>query len=319
MVELGYWLSSEEHAPADLVRNARRAEEVGFPFALISDHFHPWIDRQGHAPFVWAVLGGIAQATSRLRLGTAVTCPTMRIHPAIIAQAGATAAALLPDRFFLGLGAGESLNEHILGEQWPEPSVRREMLEEAIDVIRMLWQGGKRSHYGEHFTVQEARIYDLPERLPPVVVAASGRRSAETAGRLGDGAMSNAPSAEMVRWFEAAGGAGKPCYGQIHVCWAQDEAEARRRAFEYWPLAGLTGGLFSELRLPSLVEEAAALVREADVTEAVVCGPDPEPYAAAIDEFAKAGFDHVGIHQIGPDQEGFFRFCEREILPRFHR
>ena len=170
--EIGYALSSEEHAPADLVRYARLAEERGFTYALISDHFHPWTDRQGQSPFVWSVIGAIAEATERLRLGTGVTCPTIRIHPAIIAQAAATAAALMPGRFFLGVGTGENLNEHILGDRWPEGRVRLEMLEEAIEVIRLLWQGGYQSHHGTHYTVEQARLYTLPDEPPPIMVAA---------------------------------------------------------------------------------------------------------------------------------------------------
>ena len=180
MTEIGYALSSEEHRPSDLARNARRAEEAGFSFALISDHFHPWVDRQGHSPFVWSVIGGIAQTTERLRLGTGVTCPTMRIHPAIIAHAAATAADMMPGRFFLGVGTGENLNEHVLGDHWPPADVRREMLEEAVDVIRLLWQGGVQSHYGDYYTVENARLYTLPDELPPIVLAASGTKAASS-------------------------------------------------------------------------------------------------------------------------------------------
>src|SRR5881227_3193228 len=176
--EIGYALSSEEHGPRELVAQARRAEEVDFAFALISDHFHPWTDRQGQSAFVWSVIGGIAQATSRLRLGTGVTCPTIRIHPAIVAQAAATAAAMMPGRFFLGVGSGENLNEHILGDRWPFPDERIEMLEEAIEVIRQLWEGGYQTHRGRHYRVEKARIYTLPEELPPIAVAAAGRTAA---------------------------------------------------------------------------------------------------------------------------------------------
>src|SRR5919108_495182 len=173
MVELGYALSSEEHAPNDLVRYAQRAEEVGFAFALISDHFHPWLDQQGESPFVWGVIGAIAEATERLVLGTGVTCPTMRMHPALVAQAAATSAALMPERFFLGVGTGENLNEHILGERWPNADERLEMLEEAIELIRELWQGELVSWRGRYFTVDRARVYTLPEEPPPIAVAAA--------------------------------------------------------------------------------------------------------------------------------------------------
>jgi G6PDH family F420-dependent oxidoreductase len=316
MFEIGYALSSEEHTPNDLVRNARRAEETGFTFALISDHYHPWIDRQGHSSFVWSVIGAIAQATQRLVLGTGVTCPTMRIHPAIIAQAAATSAALMPGRFFLGVGTGENLNEHILGDRWPTHDMRQEMLEEAVELIRRLWEGDTLTYRGVHYTVENARIYTLPEQLPPILVAASGPRAAETAGRIGDGFITTAPEADLLKQFAAGGGSGKPSYGQLSVCWAQDEATARRIAYEYWPTAAVKGELNQELPTPAHFEQAAKMVREEDVAEAIICGPDPERHIAGVKEFVDAGYDHVYLHQIGPDQEGFFRFYEHEVLPK---
>jgi coenzyme F420-dependent glucose-6-phosphate dehydrogenase len=316
MTELGYAMSSEEHAPNDLVRHAAMAEEAGFTFALISDHFHPWVDRQGHSPFVWSVIGGISQATSRLRLGTGVTCPTIRIHPAIIAQAAATSAAMMPGRFFLGLGTGENLNEHILGDKWPPYDVRSEMFEEAIDVVRLLWEGGTKSHYGDYYVVENARIYTLPDPLPEIHIAAAGPKSAEMAGRIGDGFIGTAPDAEVIRAFEAAGGAGKPKYGQLTVCYAEDEAAARRTAFELWPIAGLKGELSQELPTPAHFEQAAQMVTEEQIGEAVVCGPDPDRHLAKIREYADAGYTHIYVHQIGPDQAGFIDLYRREILPR---
>jgi coenzyme F420-dependent glucose-6-phosphate dehydrogenase len=316
MLEIGYALSSEEHAPNDLIRYARRAEEGGFAFALISDHYHPWIDHQGHSPFVWSVIGGIAHATQRLVIGTGVTCPTMRIHPAIIAQAAATSAAMMPGRFFLGVGTGENLNEHILGDRWPPHDVRLEMLEEAVEIIRLLWEGGTQTYRGLYYVVENARIYTLPDQLPPILVAASGPHAAEAAGRIGEGLITTAPAAELLKQFEAGGGAGKPRYGQLTVCWAQDEATARRLAVEYWPTAAVRGELTQELPTPAHFEQAAQMVDEADVAQAIICGPDPERHIAGVKEFVEAGYDHVYIHQIGPDQEGFFRFYEREILPK---
>ncbi len=316
MIELGYWLSSEEHSAADLVRFARRAEEVGFPFALISDHYHPWLDRQGHSPYAWTAIGAIAQATERLRLGTAVTCPLIRYHPAIVAQAAATAATLLPGRFFLGVGTGENLNEHILGTHFPPPAVRREMLEEAIAVIRALWRGDTTSHRGRFFTVEDARIYERPASPPPIFVAAGGQHSAALAGRVGDGLIGVVPDARLVERFQASGGQGKPRCGQLHVCWAADEAEARRTALRYWPMAGMKGALLSELRRPAYVEAAAEPVDEQAIAHAVPCGPDPAAHLDGIRRFAAAGFDHLSVHQIGPDQEGFFRFYAHEVLPR---
>ena len=275
MVDLGYKPSSEEFGPRDLVRFAQRAEEVGFTFAAISDHYHPWTNRQGQSPFVWSVNGAIAQATQRLRLGTAVTCPTTRTHPAIIAQAAATTAALMPGRFFLGLGSGENLNEHILGDHWPPTEIRQARLEEAVEVIRLLWQGGLQSHHGRYYTVHNARLYTLPDEPPPLFIAASGPSAAELAGRIGDGLMGIAPDAELIEKFVEAGGSGKPRYAEVTVCWAADEATARRTAHEWWPIAALSGSLYAELSLPSHFEGATSMVREEDLLPAVVCDRTP--------------------------------------------
>jgi coenzyme F420-dependent glucose-6-phosphate dehydrogenase len=316
MTEIGYALSSEEHPPGDLVRFAQRAEQVGFTFAAISDHYHQWVDQQGQAPFVWSVLGGIAQATTTLNLGTGVTCPTMRIHPAIIAQAAATVTAMMPGRFFLGVGSGENLNEHILGDHWPPAPVRQDMLREAIAVIRQLWEGGYQSFDGDFYTVENARLYSLPEEPPGIVVAAGGPSAATLAGEAGDGIWAVAPKSELLDTYRQAGGSG-PRYGQVKVCWAPDEDEARKTAYEWWPNAGIGGELSQELPLPRHFEQASKLVSPDDLDEKIVLGPDPDRYVEAVKAFADAGFDHVYIHQIGPDQEGFFDFFERELASRF--
>ena len=314
MTAIGYALSSEEHTATDLVRHARRAEEAGFSFAVISDHYHPWIDRQGQSPFVWGVLGAIAEATERLRVGTGVTCPTVRIHPAIIAQASATAAALMPGRFFLGLGTGERLNEHILGAPWPEYEVRAEMLAEAVEVIRELWKGAVTSHRGRHYTVDSARIYTLPDPLPPIYMAAGGPRAAQEAARLGDGLISTAPDKEVLDGYGKAGGTG-PRIGQVTICWARTEAEARRTALEWWPTVALHGEVSQELASPAHFEELSKSVTEDQVAELVPCGPDVERHVEKITEYLDAGFDQVYIHQVGPDQAGFIKFAEGELLP----
>jgi G6PDH family F420-dependent oxidoreductase len=319
MAEIGYALSSEEHNPRDLVSYARQAEEVGFTFALISDHYHPWIERQGQSPFVWSVLGGIAQVTEKLRLGTGVTCPTIRIHPAIIAQAAATAATMMPGRFFLGVGTGENLNEHILGEGWPAYDVRLAMLEEAVEVIRLMWEGESVSYWGDFYVVEDARIFTRPDESIPIMVAASGDKSIEAAAQIGDGLISLAPKAEVINRFEAAGGDGKPRYGQLTVCWAESEAEARRIAHQQWPNTGLAGQLNQELRTVEHFEQAVKMVSEEDVAQKIVCGPDPQRHHDGIQKFFDAGYDYVYVHQVGPNQEGFFRFYEREILPQFSR
>jgi G6PDH family F420-dependent oxidoreductase len=315
-LELGYALSSEEHEPATLVRNARLAEEAGFDFLMISDHYHPWIDAQGHSPFVWSVLGAIAQATERIPVGTGVTCPTVRIHPAIIAQASATIAALMPGRFRLGVGTGEALNEHILGDDWPEWEIRAEMLEEAVEVIRDLWTGDNISHYGPAFTVVNARIYDPPPEVVPVIVAAGGPRAAELAGRIGDSLCATAPDRELVDTFRSSGGDGKPAYGQLTVCWDEDEAAARRTVKAIWPTAAIHGEASQELPLPRHFEQLAEGVTEDQLAEQIVCGPDADRHVEAIEAFVDAGFDHVYVHQVGPDQAGFIRAYRESVLPR---
>jgi coenzyme F420-dependent glucose-6-phosphate dehydrogenase len=317
VARLGYTLSCEEFDAPILAAQAERAEAAGFAFAGISDHFHPWVDAQGESPFVWGVLGAIAERTERLELLTGVTCPTQRMHPAIVAQAAATAASLLPGRFSLGVGTGENLNEHVVGRRWPPTKERQERLEEAIEVIRELWEGELTSHRGKHFRVENARLYSLPEELPPLLVAVAGESSVEMAGRLGDGIIGTSPVAESVEQFERQGGKGKPVYGQLHVCWGEDEAAAQKLALEHWPNAAISGGYSLELTMPAHYEEAAELVREEDIAESVVCGPDPERHRAAIQEYVDAGYGNVYVHQVGDDQEGFFDFYEREVLPSF--
>ena len=315
MTKIGYALSSEEHGPGDLVAYARRAEEAGFDFLMISDHFHPWIDRQGHSPFVWSVLGGIARETERIPIGTGVTCPTIRIHPAIVAQAAATTAAMMPGRFWLGLGTGENLNEHVIGEGWPAPDERLDMLEEAIDVIRDLWTGESVTHRGPFYTVEGARIYTRPEEPPPIFVAAKGERAIQVAAR-NDGLISTVPDADVLQRFDKAGGEGKPKLGMLHVCWAKSEAEAKRTAREWWPNSAMPGELGVELPLPRHFEQAAELLGEDDVCRELTCGPDPEKHAEALRAYIDAGYDHVYVHQIGPDQTGFFDVYERDVLPK---
>ena len=315
MTEFGYWLSSEEHQPLQLVRNAARAEELGFSFAMISDHFHPWTDAQGSSPFVWSVLGGIAEATERIELATGVTCPLIRTHPAIVAHAAATVGALAPGRFTLGLGTGESLNEHVLGDRWPAPDERIELLEEAIEVIRLLWRGGEQTHRGKHYTVDHARLYTLPREPIPLAVAAAKPKAAELAGRVGGGLVSTEPSEETVAQYEGAGGDG-PRYGQVRICWADDEKEAKRTVFELWRHSGLGGTMNQELPRPSDFESVAESVTLEMATEGVPCGPDPAPVLEELEKWQKAGFDRIALHQVGPDQEGFFRFWEQELQPK---
>lgn len=317
MVEFGYKLSSEEFGPLDLVRNARMAEDAGFTFAMISDHYHPWIDKQGQSSFVWCSIGGISQSTKSLKLLTGVTCPTTRIHPAIIAQAAATATAMMPDRFMLGVGTGERLNEHILGDHWPPAPIRLEMLEEAVDLIRLLWQGGMHDYHGVFYNMENARIYTLPKEPPPILVATSGGMSAETAGRIGDGLITNGANKEIMEVFKASGGEGKPCYGETAVCWAESEAEARRIAYEQWPITINPGSLNQELSVPAHYEQLAKMVNEKDVARKIICGPDPGKHIDNLRKYIDAGFDHICIHQIGGKQKEFVEFYTKKILPEF--
>jgi G6PDH family F420-dependent oxidoreductase len=314
--ELGFALSSEDHPPNELVRQAALAERAGFTFCLISDHYHPWVNAQGHSPFVWTTLGGIAQATETIRVGTGVTCPTIRIHPAIVAQAAATVATMMPGRFFLGVGSGENLNEHVLGDRWPLPDERLEMLEEAVEVMRLLWQGGEQTHRGKHYTVDHARVYDVPDKGVELYVAATAPKAAELAGRIGDGFISTAPEKEYVQRFESAGGEGKQKLGMMHCAYDADAKQGLARATKLWPNLAMKGPLGQELATPSDFEEAAAMIEEKDVAETTPCGPDPEPYLELIRKYDEAGFTHVYIHQIGDNQDEFAEFARRELMPK---
>jgi G6PDH family F420-dependent oxidoreductase len=316
-MKIGYFLSCEEYTPAELLDQARAAEATGFHGLWISDHYHPWNDEQGQSAFVWAVIGALSEATSRLPVTTAVTCPTMRIHPAVIAQAAATAATMLPGRFLLGVGSGEALNEAILGEAWPEADVRLEMLEEAIELMRRLWSGSTTSHEGKHYRVQHARIYTLPERPPPILVSGFGPKSVDLAGRVGDGYCITMPDADLIARFHASGGEGKPVQAGMKVCYRRDEADARRTAHRIWPNEQLPGELAQVLATPEHFEQASTLVSEEMIAEAVPCGPDLDRHLAAIQEFADAGVDELYIQQIGGGYEDFFEAYAREVLPRF--
>jgi coenzyme F420-dependent glucose-6-phosphate dehydrogenase len=315
MPDLGYAFSSEEHTPNELVRHARLAEEAGFTWGLISDHFHPWHDAQGESPFVWSVLGGIAQATERFRIGTGVTCPLIRIHPAIVAQAAATSAAMLgPGRFFLGVGTGENLNEHVTGVGWPAPDERVSMLAEAIEVMRELWKGEYTTIRGDWFEVDGARIYTLPEEPIELYVAAGAQRIAQLAGEAGDGLIAVEPDEQVVQEFDGAGGAAKPKIGMLHGCWAERREDALETALEVWPQSGLKGPLNQDLRLPADFMAAAEIVEPKHIEEAMPLGPDPEPWLEQIRAFEQAGFTHVYTHQVGPDQEGFLRWAKEHLL-----
>jgi G6PDH family F420-dependent oxidoreductase len=315
-MKIGYFLSSEEWGPADLVGLAVKAKHAGFDHLWISDHYHPWNEEQGHSPFVWSAIGAIARAAEGVTVTTAVTCPTVRIHPAVIAQAAATSSLLLDGRFRLGVGSGEALNEHIFGDPWPEADERLEMLEEAIDVIRKLWQGGAQSHRGRHYRVEHARIYDLPETPPPVLVSAFGRKALELAARIGDGFMTVGPDEESVRFFRERARDGTQVQGGLKVCWGADQDEAVRTAHRLWPNDALPGELAQVLPTPEHFEQASELVTEEMVADQVPCGPDVDRHVEMVEAYARAGFDELYIQQIGPEQDAFFEAYRDEVLPR---
>jgi G6PDH family F420-dependent oxidoreductase len=313
MTRFGYFLSSEENDPRELVRQARLAQEAGFDGLWISDHFHPWLDEQGNSGFVWSVIGAISQACS-LPVTTAVTCPLSRIHPAIVAQAAATSALLTGGRFTLGVGTGEALNEHILGAPWPSADDRLDMLDEAVHVIRELLSGRQVSHDGEYYTVQTARLYSVPDVPPPVYVSGFGEKAVKLAARIGDGFMSVEPNADFVRLYRESGGGDRPVQGGLKVCWGPDEAAARTTMHRLWPTDVIPGEAVQLLPLPRHFGQLAEMVTE-DMISAP-CGPDPAVHAAGVQAYVDAGFDEVYIGQVGPDVDGFFEFYAREVLPR---
>jgi G6PDH family F420-dependent oxidoreductase len=316
VAELGLFLSGEEHGPRKLLAQARAGEEAGFASILISDHFHPWLDRQGESPFVWSVIAAIG-ATTKLRVTTGVTCPTVRIHPAIVAHAAATSQLLLDGRFVLGVGTGEALNEHVLGNRWPPVATRLDMLEEAIAVMRELWSGGLVTHHGKHYTVENARIYSLPPAPPRVLVSSFGPESLALAARVGDGLVTTAPDAEAIKSYREQGGRG-PAIAAVKLCWDEDEGRARKLAHALWPTECLSGQLNQELPMPAHFRQAASTVTEEMVAEQVACGPDPDRHAESIQKYLDAGFDEVYVNQIGSEWGRFLEFFNREVRPKLN-
>ncbi len=310
-MEFGLALSSEEHGPRELLSFAEAAEPAGFRSVMISDHYHPWLEEQGQSPFVWSVIGAIA-ATTNLRVTTGVTCPTIRTHPAVVAQAAATCAAMMPGRFRLGVGSGENLNEHILGNAWPPVRVRLEMLEEAVTIMRRLWEGDIVSAHMQHYTVENARVYTLPEVPPPVLVSAFGPKAMDVAARIGEGFITTKPDGDAVKRYRELGGRG-PTVAAIKVCWAASREEGVRTAHRLWRTEALPGQLAQELPIPRHFTQAAELVSEEQVAQSIPCGPDPAVHVKAIKRYVEAGFDELYINQIGKDQQGFLRFFEREV------
>lgn len=312
MSRYGYFLSSEEYDPQELVRQAKLAEEAGFEALWISDHFHPWLDEQGQSGFVWSVIGAVSQATS-LPITTAVTCPLLRQHPAIVAQATATSALLTGNRFALGVGTGEALNEHILNSRWPPAQERLEMLEEAVGLIRELMGGGLVSHAGRHYQVDTARLYSVPDKPPPIYMSGFGDKAIRLAARIADGYMSVQPNPDFVRLYRESGGSG-PVQGGLKVCWGQDAGQARKTMHRLWPNEEIPGEAAQLLPLPRHFSQLSQLVTEEMVS--APCGPDPGVHGDAIRAFTDAGFDEVYVGQVGGNLEGFFDFYASQVLPR---
>ncbi|MGJ5831287.1 LLM class F420-dependent oxidoreductase [Streptomyces ossamyceticus] len=318
MPEFGYFLATEEFGPADLIEQARMAEQAGFDCLWISDHYHPWNDEQGQSPFVWSVIGALSEAVS-LPVETAVTCPTVRIHPAVVAQAAATSAVMTGGRFRLGLGSGEALNEHILGTHWPPASVRLEMLEESIQIMRRLFTGEEVTHHGPHYTVENARLYTVPDEPVPIDISGFGPKAAGLAARVGDGFITMGPDEEMVTQYRKGGGGGKLVSGGTKVCWGQDRGEAVRTAHRLWPNQYLPGEMGQILPTPRHFEQLGPLVPEEMVGENTVCGDDVDEHVRELRTFVEAGFDRVYVGQIGPDQRGFFDFYRTKVLPQLRQ
>ena len=313
-MEIGYFLSCEEYTPAELVEQAVLAERAGFTGLSISDHFHPWNDEQGQSAFVWSVIGAVSQATD-LPVTTMVTCPTVRIHPVVVAQAAATSAVMLEGRFRLGVGSGEALNEHILGTVWPHAEERLEMLEEAVAVMRRLWSGDVVSHRGQHYTVDTARIYTVPERPPQVLVSAFGPKALDLATRIGDGFVTTMPDADGVRAFKAALGGSVPTVAGLKVAYADSRDEGVEHAHRLWANAGVPGELAQVLPSPQHFEQASSLVTKESTAESVTAGNDVEEHVAAFEPYAKAGFGEVFVANMGPHYREMIEFYGREVLP----
>ncbi len=316
MIRFGYKLMSEEHGPRELVANAAKAEAAGFDFVSTSDHFHPWLEAQGHSPFAWSVLGAIAHATERVGITTGLTCPIIRYHPAIIAQAAATVALLSNNRFTLAIGAGERLNEHVTGARWPSVPERHEMLAEAVDIFKLLWSGGVHTHKGAHFEINHARLYDTPEKPIPIIVGVSGDSGLKLAAAKADGIMATEPKKALTEGYRLRSPKPGPCYSEVALAYAPSEKKGLALAKERFSFSALDWPVNSELPNVDGFEAATKFIKPEDLADLIPAGPDPEKHVAAIRKHIDAGFDHVVLVSIGPDQAGFVKFFKNELLPR---
>ena len=317
MTAFGYTMMCEQSPPDQLVRDVALAEQAGFDFSVISDHYQPWLASQGHSGYAWSILGAAAQATERIPLMTYVTCPTIRYHPAVVAQKAATMQILSRNRFRLGLGAGENLNEHVVGKRWPAAGMRHRMLSEAIDIISGLLSGEESFNYrGQHFDVESAKLWDPPDQPVPIGVAVSGPDSCRLAGDKADLMIAVEPKSELGEMFDAAGGAGKPRVGQMAICYESDREAAVQRAHEQFRWFGLGWKVNADLPNPESFEAATQFVSPEQVGEALLCGPDVDEHVEKIKPFIDAGFTEIALVQIGAEQQReFIEWAERELLP----
>ena len=314
-MQVGYKLATEAFGPAEIVEQTVRAERAGFDFVEMSDHYHPWLDNQGHSAFTWSMLGAMAAKTERIGLVTGVTCPIIRYHPAIIAQAAATVALLSEGRFVLGIGAGERLNEHVVGTGWPAVRTRHKMLREALEIIKLLWQGGYQSYDGQYLQLEDARVFDLPDTPPLIAVAAGGKNASALAAEFGDGLFATEPRSDLVEAYRAAGGSG-PHYAEVPMAWAEDVDSAAQNALDTsrWALTGWK--VMSELPNPVNFAAASSTVTLDDIKQQFSCGPDLDLHVQQAQPYVDAGFDRLVLQNTGPDPAGFLDVCESDLIER---
>jgi G6PDH family F420-dependent oxidoreductase len=301
---------TEQSGPRELVRYAAAAEQVGFDFEVSSDHFFPWLDSMGHAPYAWAVLGAVTQVTERVELFTYVTCPTMRYHPAVVAQKAATLGVLSDNRFTLGLGSGENLNEHVIGQGWPAVGERQDRLEEAVAIIRSLHAGETVTWEGEYYRLDQAKVWDLPDRAIPIAVAVSGDVSVRRFAPLADHMIAVQPDRDLVTgWDGLRRDQGLPQsrkIGQIPICWGRDKDTAVARAHELFRWFAGGWDVNADLPTPDGFAAASQFVRKKDVAESIACGPDLDELAESFRPFLEAGFTDVALVQVGDEGQQEF-------------
>lgn len=314
-IKFGYGISSEQSSPSEIIEIARLSENSGLDFVFVSDHFHPWVDAQGQSAFVWNLIGAISQVTNRIIVGTGVTCPIIRFHPVVMAQAAATSAVMLNGRFIFGIGTGENLNEHVVGAGWPRYTVRRDMIIEAIEIFNLLFQGGFKSYSGEYFDVDNARLYTLPDEPPPIILSAFGPKSAKVAGEMTDGLITAMADKKVIETFEQTGGEGKPKYALLTCCYSEDKEEAKKSALRIWPNGGLSGQLSNELRLPSEFQAASEPITADQLEKEIIMGNDIERFLEQINKYVEAGITHIYFNNIGHNYSEFINFYTQKVIP----